>query len=148
MALLHTHGDGGEGLLHALEEIFLHGILDTLKIIPFLFLTYLLMEFIEHRAGDRAEKFMKRAGAFAPIVGGTLGAVPQCGFSAAAANLYAGRVVSVGTLIAAGQSSIVSNAGYVALFPCLFLCLLMLSFNLFGNGLRDAFNPSLRGAED
>ena len=63
-------------------------------------------------------------------------------------NLEAGNITSVGTLIAAGQKSIVANAGYVALFPCLFLCMLMLSFNLFGNGLRDAFNPSLRGSED
>ena len=63
-------------------------------------------------------------------------------------NLEAGNTTSVGTLIAAGQKSIMANAGYVALFPCLFLVLLMLSFNLFGNGLRDAFNPSLRGTED
>ena len=63
-------------------------------------------------------------------------------------NLEAGNTTSVGTLIAAGQTSIVANAGHVALFPCLFLVLLMLSFNLFGNGLRDAFNPSLRGSED
>ncbi|MBQ9856423.1 MAG: ABC transporter permease [Clostridia bacterium] len=63
-------------------------------------------------------------------------------------NLEAGNTTSVGTLIAAGQKSIMANAGYVALFPCLFLILLMLSFNLFGNGLRDAFNPSLRGTED
>ena len=63
-------------------------------------------------------------------------------------NLEAGNTTSVGTLIAAGQQSIMANAGYVALFPCVFLILLMLSFNLFGNGLRDAFNPSLRGAED
>ena len=63
-------------------------------------------------------------------------------------NLEAGNTTSVGTLIAAGQTSITANAGYVALFPCLFLVLLMLSFNLFGNGLRDAFNPSLRGSED
>ena len=63
-------------------------------------------------------------------------------------NLEAGNTTSVGTLIAAGQKSIMANAGYVALFPCLFLVLLMLSFNLFGNGLRDAFNPSLRGSED
>lgn len=63
-------------------------------------------------------------------------------------NLEAGNTTSVGTLIAAGQTSIVANAGHVAFFPCAFLCLLMLSFNLFGNGLRDAFNPSLRGAED
>ena len=63
-------------------------------------------------------------------------------------NLEAGNTTSVGTLIAAGQQSIMANAGYVALFPCVFLVLLMLSFNLFGNGLRDAFNPSLRGSED
>ena len=63
-------------------------------------------------------------------------------------NLEAGNTTSVGTLIAAGQQSIMANAGYVALFPCMFLILLMLSFNLFGNGLRDAFNPSLRGTED
>ena len=63
-------------------------------------------------------------------------------------NLEAGNITSVGTLIAAGQKSIAAGAGYVALFPCLFLVLLMLSFNLFGNGLRDAFNPSLRGTED
>lgn len=63
-------------------------------------------------------------------------------------NLESGKTTSVGTLIAAGQKSIVAGAGFVALFPCLFLVLLMLSFNLFGNGLRDAFNPSLRGSED
>ena len=63
-------------------------------------------------------------------------------------NLEAGNTTSVGTLIAAGQKSIMANAGHVALFPCIFLVLLMLSFNLFGNGLRDAFNPSLRGSED
>ena len=63
-------------------------------------------------------------------------------------NLEAGNTTSVGTLIAAGQQSIMANAAYVAFFPCAFLVLLMLSFNLFGNGLRDAFNPSLRGSED
>lgn len=89
-----------EGAAPWAEEIFLHGLVETLKIIPFLFLTYLLMEFIEHRAGDKAEKFMQRAGVFAPAVGGLLGAVPQCGFSTAAANLYAGRIISVGTVVA------------------------------------------------
>lgn len=61
-------------------------------------------------------------------------------------NLESGNITSVGTLIAAGQTSL-QNAPFVALFPSLFLALLMLSFNLFGNGLRDAFNPSLRGSE-
>lgn len=97
MWLLHAHGAEGA---HWFNEIILDGLLETVKIIPFLFLTYLLMEFIEHKAGERAESFMQRAGVFAPAVGGALGAVPQCGFSAAAANLYAGRVISIGTLIA------------------------------------------------
>ena len=101
MSLLHAHSDVGNNLFaEILEEIFLHGILDTLKIIPFLFLTYLLMEYIEHKGEDKAEKFMQKAGRFAPLVGGTLGLVPQCGFSAAASNLYAGRVISLGTLVA------------------------------------------------
>ncbi len=83
-----------------LDEVLLDGIIDTLKLIPFLFLTYLLMEFIEHKASDRAEEFMKRAGKLAPVAGGLLGIVPQCGISASAANLYTGRIVSMGTLIA------------------------------------------------
>ena len=57
-----------------------------------------------------------------------------------------GDTSSVGTLIAAGQAAIMESA-HIALFPCIFIVLLMLSFNLFGNGLRDAFNPSLRGSE-
>lgn len=61
-------------------------------------------------------------------------------------NLSTGNITSVGTLIAAGQQ-VLSSAPHVAIFPSVFLVLLMLSFNLFGNGLRDAFNPSLRGAE-
>ena len=66
-------------------------------------------------------------------------------------NLEAGKLTSVGTLINAGQNAFASGEvyrAYVALFPCAFLVLLMLSFNLFGNGLRDAFNPSLRGSEE
>ena len=78
----------------------LHSLLDTLKVIPFLFLTYLLMEFIEHRASDKVGAFMKKSGPLGPLVGAALGAVPQCGFSASASNLYTGRIISVGTLIA------------------------------------------------
>ncbi len=100
MNLLHAHTEGGSLFENILTEIFWHGLLDTLKIIPFLFLTYLLMEFIEHKAEDKAERFMKKAGPLAPAVGGILGAVPQCGFSAAASGLYAGRVISFGTLLA------------------------------------------------
>lgn len=62
-------------------------------------------------------------------------------------NLEAGKITSVGTLIASGQNNILTTP-YAAFIPCVFLVLLMLSFNLFGNGLRDAFNPSLRGSEE
>ena len=101
MFLLHAHDHGaGEGILAFLEEVVLHALKETFVLVPFLFLTYLLMEFIEHKSSSQAERFMKRAGIFGPLVGGLLGAVPQCGFSAAAANLYTGGVISVGTLVA------------------------------------------------
>ncbi len=61
-------------------------------------------------------------------------------------NLTENNLTTVGTLIANGQSNL-TTAAFIALFPAIFLALLMLSFNLFGNGLRDAFNPSLRGVE-
>ena len=83
-----------------IDEVIIHGFIDTLKLVIFLFLTYLLMEIIEHKASDKAEGIMKRAGLLGPAIGGAFGAVPQCGFSAAAANLYTGRVITLGTLIA------------------------------------------------
>lgn len=81
-------------------DIILDALLDTAKLLPFLFLTYLLLEFIEHKAAEKTATLAAKAGKFGPAVGGLLGAVPQCGFSASAANLYAGGVISVGTLIA------------------------------------------------
>ncbi len=87
-------------MLDFLEEVMLDGLLDVCKLLPFLFLTYLLMEWIEHKGEEKTVAFMKKAGPFGPLFGGAIGIVPQCGFSAAAANLYTGRVISVGTLIA------------------------------------------------
>ena len=100
MFLLHASGESSGAVTEFLSGVLIDGIIDTLKLIPFLFLTYLLMEYIEHKAESSAEKFMRHAGAFGPLIGGVLGAVPQCGFSAAAANFYAGRVITVGTLVA------------------------------------------------
>jgi oligopeptide transport system permease protein len=62
-------------------------------------------------------------------------------------DLNTGSLTSVGTLLAAGQNALQTHP-HIILFPAVFISLLMLSFNLFGNGLRDAFNPSLRGTED
>lgn len=81
-------------------EVIIDTLLDSVKLIPFLFLTYLAMEYMEHRAGAKTQNFVKKSGKFGPIIGGVLGAAPQCGFSAAASNLYAGRVITLGTLIA------------------------------------------------
>ena len=75
-------------------------LIDALKLLPFLFVTYLVMEYIESKAGEGFNEAVSKAGFFGPIIGGILGAFPQCGFSAAAANLYAGRVITAGTLIA------------------------------------------------
>ncbi len=83
-----------------LAEVVLHAIVETLGIVLFLFFTYLLLEFIEHKAKDKTERLMRRAGPFGPVVGGILGAAPQCGFSTVAANLYTSGVVTLGTLIA------------------------------------------------
>jgi len=86
-----------------MKEIFHvaeHTLLDNIALVPFLFLTYLLMEFWEHRAGDKANRLVQRSGRFAPIIGALTGAIPQCGFSTAASNLFAGKVISAGTLIA------------------------------------------------
>ena len=83
-----------------MSEVIMDTIMDTVKLIPFLFLTYLAMECLEHKTGQRVQKLVRRAGRFGPGIGGALGAVPQCGFSAAASGLYAGRVISLGTLLA------------------------------------------------
>lgn len=83
-----------------LIDILLDAGKDTLSLVPFLLVTYLTLETLEHVAGDRVNGAIKRAGAAGPVVGSLLGIVPQCGFSAMAATLYAGRVVTLGTLIA------------------------------------------------
>ncbi len=83
-------------MLHVLE----HTLIDTIKLLPFLFLAYLVIEFIEQKAGYKTEKVIKKAGKFGPVLGGLIGIIPQCGFSAAASNFYAGRIITMGTLIA------------------------------------------------
>lgn len=87
-------------LLHVLEHAVIHTLTDTLKILPFLFLTYLLMEFLEHKAGGAPERWLRGSGKVGPLLGALLGMLPQCGFSAAATGLYTGRIITVGTLIA------------------------------------------------
>ena len=81
-------------------DILIDTILDTLKILPFLFVTYLIMEYIEHKMSEKSKTTIKKAGKWGPLLGSTVGIIPQCGFSASATNLFAARVISLGTLIA------------------------------------------------
>lgn len=81
-------------------EIIQDTLVDAIKLLPFLFITYLIMEYIEHKMGHKTKHAIKKSGKWGPIIGSVLGAFPQCGFSVSATNLYAGRVITLGTLIA------------------------------------------------
>ncbi|MFT3950526.1 MAG: putative manganese transporter [Oscillospiraceae bacterium] len=83
-----------------LLDVFLDALLDTAKTAPFLYAAFLLIEFLEHHQAGRLAGGLKKLGPFGPAGGALLGAVPQCGFSVAATNLYAGRLVTLGTLLA------------------------------------------------
>ncbi len=74
--------------------------IDGIKLLPFLFITYLIMEYIEHKTSNKSKEIIKKSGKFGPIIGSVLGIFPQCGFSVSATNLYAARVITLGTLIA------------------------------------------------
>lgn len=86
-------------------DALLDACLDTLKVFPFLLVTYLFMEWLEHGAGKKFERAIAKGGRVGPLIGALLGVIPQCGFSGAAATLYAGRVVTLGTLIAVFAST-------------------------------------------
>jgi len=80
-------------------EIIEETLIDSIKLLPFLFITYLIMEYIEHKTSDKLKNTIKKSGKYGPVIGGLLGTIPQCGFSVAATNLYATRIITLGTLI-------------------------------------------------
>lgn len=81
-------------------DILLDTVIDSLKLFPFLFVTYLLLEYMEHKTSEKAAIFISKADKSGPLIGAMFGALPQCGFSVVASNFYAARVISLGTLIA------------------------------------------------
>jgi hypothetical protein len=81
-------------------EILIETIIDNLKLFPFLLVTYLCLEYIEHKTAEKTSEIVKKAGWSGPLVGSLCGALPQCGFSVAAANFFAARIISLGTLLA------------------------------------------------
>ena len=83
-----------------LTDVLADAFTDTIKLVPFLLVTYLVMEYLERKTQDKSTDMLARVGRFGPLFGGAVGAVPQCGFSAAASSLYSGGVISLGSLIA------------------------------------------------
>lgn len=87
-------------VLEVARDLVGDALIDTLEVIPFLFITYLILEFMEHRMSEASIKRFEKAGPLGPIIGSALGIIPQCGFSSAASTFYAGRVITIGTLFA------------------------------------------------
>ena len=82
-----------------MKEIIIDTIKDNLKLLPFLFLTFLFLEYLEHRVSNKSKKKLEKSGRFGPFIGGLIGAFPQCGFGVAATNIYVARIITIGTLI-------------------------------------------------
>ena len=91
--------------MELLFDSFSDALIDSVKLIPFLLVTYLLMEWLEQRTEEKQKQYMQSAGAFGPLAGGALGIVPQCGFSCVAANLYSGGVITAGVVLAVFMST-------------------------------------------
>ena len=85
--------------MHEILHVLVHTAIETLRILPFLFITYLVMEYIEHKTSEKSKNIIQKAGKFGPVLGAIVGIFPQCGFSVSATNLYAARVITLGTLI-------------------------------------------------
>ena len=86
--------------MEELKECLMDGLMDTLKLLPYLLITFILLELLEHKLSKKNEKILSKNKKFGPFLGGLFGALPQCGFSAMASNLFSGRVITKGTLIA------------------------------------------------
>lgn len=80
-------------------EVIKETLIDSIKLLPFLFITYLIMEYIEHKISHKTKETIEKSGKFGPLIGSLLGILPQCGFSVAATNFYSARVITLGTLI-------------------------------------------------
>jgi hypothetical protein len=81
-------------------DYLLDALIDTLKLLPYLLITFVILEYIEHKFTKKNKDLLSKNKKYGPIIGGVLGALPQCGFSSIAANLFSARVITMGTLIA------------------------------------------------
>ena len=85
--------------MHEFLHILEHSLLDSIKLLPFLFIAFFIIELIEHKLSEKSKKVISKSGKYGPILGSLLGLIPQCGFSVVATNLYITRILSLGTLI-------------------------------------------------
>ncbi len=92
--------NSAQEIVLALPHLLLHSAADTIHILPFLFISYLIMELIEHKASGKMAKAIQRSGKLGPFIGSFVGIIPQCGFSALASSFYAGKIITIGTLVA------------------------------------------------
>ena len=81
-------------------DVIKDALIDTLKLIPYLFITFIILELLEHKLSKKNEKVLIKNKKYGPFIGGLLGGLPQCGFSTMAASLFSNRVITIGTLIA------------------------------------------------
>lgn len=82
-----------------MKEVILDTIIDSLKLIPFLLVAFLIIELLEHKLNNKTKKIITKSKKIGPIIGSLLGVIPQCGFSVMATNLYITRIITLGTLI-------------------------------------------------
>lgn len=97
---MHEHTHAHDSVKEAIIHILSHSFFDALKALPLLFLVYLFIEYLEHKNPQKLENALKKMGPFGAVGGALIGCIPQCGFSVAAANLYSGKVITTGTIIA------------------------------------------------
>lgn len=82
-----------------MKEVILDTIVDSLKLIPFLLVAFLIIELLEHKLNNKTKNIITKSKKIGPIIGSLLGVIPQCGFSVMATNLYITRIITIGTLI-------------------------------------------------
>ncbi len=134
---------------HIVGHCVVHSLEHCLVLLPFLFLTYLAMEFMEHKTAGKVQTVIKKGGRLGPLFGGLLGALPQCGFSAAASGLYAGRVITLGTLIAIYLSTsdemlpiLIAEVGEIGVAPIIKILALKVIIGMVAGFLVDlCFRP-------
>ncbi len=100
MTPMHTHLESSVFSVDGIFDVVLDAVTDTVKILPFLFIAFLVIEFLEHKAQDKIKHLFTRSGVAGPAIATVLGCVPQCGFSVLCANLYSSGIIALGTLVA------------------------------------------------